>query len=415
MIAEVPRAQMSPATKMRPPHGASRSAVVVAILLSALHLLNYLNYTFIAGYFNPPLTRSALLVAAAVILLARSSDNLRFHVLRSWDMYLICVVALVSAAYASDPGQTLKYGAWLLLAVYVGTELAARTRTADDVIKALAIVLLPASLLVATANVTLGPVVTTAGRHFGALGSTHVDTAYAMDFICLFLAMRAIPEGKVALPKWLRLALWGVLAWSFYQVIFGLTRSVWLGVLLTLFLYHFRKKLNFKTLASAVAIAFVVLITVDLVGLDRIVPDAVRARVEVTEQRYQSGQIDPRLEGIRFAFEHALEHPEGAGYAMKSSHNSYMNILLNLGWVGFVLAMIAVARSLRMVGRLGFGWFVFFGIGSAALLLHAFFEVQDLPGQANFVPLLLWYALSRSRFVTDRAAQMNRRRTRFVR
>jgi hypothetical protein len=131
------------------------------------------------------------------------------------------------------------------------------------------------------------------------------------------------------------------------------------------------------------------------------VPEAVKGRIEVTEQRYESGQLDPRLEGIRNAWASGFEYPQGTGYAIESSHNTYMNVLLNLGWVGFILALVALARSMLFVLRAGFGWFMFFAIGAAALLVHAFFEVQSTPGQANFIPLLLWYALSRARFAPE--------------
>lgn len=387
----------------------SPGVIALVCMLSALHLLNYLNYTFVAGYFNPPLARSVLLVAFSLYLIVGSAGNLRFHFSRSWDMYLICGLAILSAAYSEDPGKTLKYATWLTLSVYVGTELASRTRTSNDLFFALLIILLPACFLVAAANVTLGPQVTQTGRVFGALGSSHVDSAFALNFICLFLALRAMPEHHTRMPKWLRLAMWGCLAWASYQAVFGLTRSVWLGVTLALVLYYFRKKLTIGTLFATFFVAVVIVVAIDFIGLNRILPEAVQDRIEVTEQRYESGEIDPRLEGITYALQYASANPQGSGYAVDSSHNSYMNILLNLGWAGFLLAMIAVARSMLLTYRLGFTWFIFFGIGSGALLLHAFFEVQDLPGQANFIPLLLWYAMSRSRFVRDTAPARLRR------
>jgi hypothetical protein len=288
-----------------------------------------------------------------------------------------------------------------VLSVYVGTELAARIRHPRDLVAAAAIVLLPASILVAVVNVTMGPVVISTGRHFGALGSAHVDTTYAMDFICLFLAMRVVPESTLKLPAWLRWAMWGVLLWAFYQAVFGLTRSVWLGVLLTLGLYAFRRSLNIRSLAATLLLVIVAAVVVDFVGLDRVVPEAVKGRVEVTEQRYESGHLDPRLEGIQHAWVSGLENPQGTGYALANSHNTYMNALVDLGWAGFLLAMVALARSSLFVLRAGMGWFMFFAIGAMALLVHAFFEVQSTPGQSNFIPLLLWYALSRARFAAE--------------
>jgi hypothetical protein len=366
-------------------------------MLSILHLLNFLNYTSIGRYFDPPTTRSVLLVAFALVTLARYSRHLQFHVQRSWDIYLLCTLALLSAVFSRDPDRTLTYGMWLLLSVYVASELAARIRTADDVAAVLLTVFLPVSTLVAVVNVTMGPVVVGTGRHFGALGSAHVDTAYAMDFICTFLALRILPDKSVPLPRLLRWLMWGVLAWAVYQAVFGLTRSVWLGVALGFGLYVFRRSLTLPSLLMTFSLLAVALITVDYIGMDRILPEAVKGRLAVTEQRIEAGTIDPRLEGIRSAWRMALAEPQGTGYAVANSHNSYMNILLNLGWIGFAVAVVVIARSSVLVFRRGLGWVLFFAVGAVPLLLHAFFEVQSWPGQANFIPLLTWYALSRAR------------------
>jgi hypothetical protein len=379
------------------------------MMLSALHLLNFLNYTVVRGFVNPPVSRSVLLVSFALVLLIRHSRNLPFHLQRSWDMYAICFLALASAAYSLDPPRTLQYGAWLLISVYVGTELAARIRQPNDMVAALCIVLLPATFFTAIVNVTLGPVVLSTGRQFGALGSAHVDTAYAMNFICLFLALRVLPARTLELPKSLRWAMLAALAWAAYQAVFGLTRSVWLGVALALGLYYFRKFLNPRSFLLALSLGVIPVIAIDFIGVDRILPEAVKGRLEVTEQRIEAGYIDPRMEGIRGAYRAALERPQGTGYAAASSHNSYMNLLLNLGWVGAFFGLLALTRSALLVTRRGFGWLMFFAIGCGPLLLHAFFEVQTWPGQANFIPLLTWYALSRARMGASSGAPVPKR------
>jgi hypothetical protein len=393
--------------------GLSKGVATIAVILALLHLLNFLNYTFLSGYFDPPLTRSILLISSSLLIMVRSVGHLGPHVTRSWDMYGICVLALISAVFSSDPSRTLMYAMWLTLAVYLGTELSVRVRTPDDVVAALAIVLLPVSFLVVVANLTLGPVIDNTERHFGALGSQHVDTAYAMNFVCFFLAIRAVPAKSASLPAWLVSSMWIILAWAFYQVIFGLTRSVWLGVALTLVLYGFRSKFDVKTLLATLLLAIMAAGLVSFVGIGRLLPEAVKSRMEVTEQRYESGDIDPRVDSMRYGIRTALANPQGTGYATRDSHNSYLNILMQLGWAGFVLALIAIARSALMTWRMGFGWFLFFAIGSAALLLQAFFEVQNTPGQANFMPLLLWYGLSRARFVSGQT-KASRVRPKFV-
>jgi hypothetical protein len=387
---------LTPGATLERSRSVTRGVMPLAVMLSALHLLNFLNYTFLRFYINPPLLRSVLLVSFVLLLLPMATANIAFHLRRSWDMYTICGLALLSAAYSVDPLNTLKYASWLTLAVYLGTELSARIRTERDVVAALAVVFLPASFLVAIANLALGAQVAGGGRHFGALGSTHVDTAYAMNFICLFLALRALPTGAVMFPAWLKWACWGILLWSIYQAIFGLTRSVWLAVILACVLYFFRRRLSLARVGGVLAVAIVAAIVLQLAGVDRVVPDEVRHRLEVTEERVATGEIDPRLDGARFALAKSIEEPLGSGYAILSSHNSYLNILLYMGWPGFLLSLLAIARSFGMVLRMGLPWFMFFAIGAAPLLFQAFFEVQSLPGQANFIALLLWYALSRA-------------------
>ena len=58
-------------------------------------------YADLSGYFDPPLTRSVLLVASALFILVGSAGNLGLHFRRSWDMYAICGLALLSAAFST--------------------------------------------------------------------------------------------------------------------------------------------------------------------------------------------------------------------------------------------------------------------------------------------------------------------------
>jgi hypothetical protein len=386
----------------------------IAVALSLLHLLNFVNYTTLAGQFNPPLTRSVLLVFTAFIVLLYGTRNLSLHITRAWDMYAICAIALVSAAWSDVPLLTLQYSGWLLLAVYVGTELSLRIRSPADVVFALSMVIIPAAFLVALVNLTMGPVVVHTGRHFGALGSRHIDSAYAMNFICLCFALWAMPVRTFSAPATLKVAMLATLVWSFYQAVVGLTRSVWLGVAMTLALYAFRARLNLRTIGLAMFGVFLVAVVLSFVDFGGAMSDAVKGRLEITEERYESGSVDPRIEVMLMAFKTIWRNPQGIGYAVGNSHNSYVNILLQIGWPGFIFALIAMLRSAFMVRRMGFGWLMFFAIGSSALLLHAFFEVQNFPGQANFVPLLAWYAVSRARFLPRESLKIRQPLARFV-
>ena len=136
-------------------------------------------------------------------------------------------------------------------------------------------------------------------------------------------------------------------------------------------------------------------------GFDVSVPESIEGRVEQTFQRYESGNIDARVLKFEQGLELFNEKPMiGYGYnSGRVAHNSYLNILIDTGIVGFVICLFVFIRSAMILKNAGRKCRMLFLIGAGGLLVHAIFESQNTPGQASFIPLLTWLALTRSRYV----------------
>ena len=53
-------------------------------------------------------------------------------------------------------------------------------------------------------------------------------------------------------------------------------------------------------------------------------------------------------------------------------------------------------------------WYLIVAIG-AILLMQAFFETQATAGQLNFLPLILWYGMTRSPLILSQARALRRK------
>ena len=285
------------------------------------------------------------------------------------------------------------YAMWLTLAVYLGTELSLRVRTPRDVRRSARDRAVAGSFLVASQ--------TDAGaggrEHRAALRCAriaHVDTAYAMNYVCLFLALRAMPAPEARCP-WLVCRCSALLAWALYQVVFGLdtVRVAWCvadAPALRIPQHVERQDAGRDTSgrwAAAVALSVLALTALPeaVKGSYRGDGGALRVRADrPPHSRHSIGAPSPRW--------------RPAGHRLcdaRDSHNSYMNILMQLGWVGFLLALIAIARSVLMTWRMGFSGSCSSASGARRCCFRHSSRVQNTPGQANFIPLLVWYALSR--------------------
>jgi len=86
-----------------------------------------------------------------------------------------------------------------------------------------------------------------------------------------------------------------------------------------------------------------------------------------------------------------------------------MDLLVAVGYPGFLLFFVVLARSAMIVYRCGRLYIGFFAIGALGLLMQAFFETQATAGQLNFLPLILWYAMTRSPLILSQAGPSRRK------
>jgi O-antigen ligase len=383
----------------------------LAISVSLLNLLNYLNYTFLRfGAYLPEIRAGLTVLLGLILMFVNARWLLGYHVRLNFDFCAFAVYCLATTAYSTNPQETFIYSLWLLLALYIVLELVRRIEDPKSMATTLFIVVMPIAFLAASANIILGPSLVH-GRVLGALGTHHVDSAIAMDVLLLVLAAMCLPNGRPWAPAWLKAILLLLAGWAVYQSIFGLTRSVWLCMLMSIIFFAYAAPIRLwqkLSLGAALVIVLVAFLAFSSRSLLSYIPREVQGRIKMTEQRYEKGEIDPRLRGIDWGFAKFLERPIGYGYANgQGTHNTYVTILFQAGIVGALLAGLVIIRSCCYVFLAGRRYILFFAVGGFPLLVHAFFEVQSYPGQANFYLLLVWSALTRSPAV--RAAVLKKR------
>jgi len=388
-----------------------KSTYLLILTISALHVLNYLNYSMLAGSLNTPIVRAALLSTVFVwVLFTKFNAVFSYHLRVNYDLYAFSVLALCSSLYSEQVDQTLLYSAWLFIAIYLALELSSRLSKLQDIQFVLLAVIFPAVVVSGLANLIVGAEVSDTGRIFGALGTRHVDAALSLDVILVFLAVRSVQTSSFRLKGLRGTLLAIVLLYSVYVAIFSLTRSIWLGALLGLLLFALRNRRNIKkSLRNATVLGVVLASLIVFFDFEIFVPDSVEKRVELTLERYKSGEIDSRIVRFKRGYELITEQPI-LGYGYNSglkAHNSYLNIVIDTGLLGFVILFVAFFRSVAILMKSGNRCVMFFLIGAGGLVLHAGFESQNTPGQGNFVPLLMWFALTRSQYVLNLAKAKN--------
>lgn len=385
------------------------SLIILASLFGFLHLCNFLNYSSLRFFLDFPLIRAGTQVVVFVALLVSSIPHIfSFHIRHHAGIYLFCILCFVSTIYSEQPQETLKYSLWLVFAVFTAVEVARRVTTLRDLQVVLIIVIVPAFFVSFLLNLAFGPQIagtvgvgSFGGRVMGSLGTQHIDAALAAGFALLFLAIGALGPDRLVLPRWMRISAYVMLAFATWIMIFALTRSIWLTFAAGLAMYLARKK-QIALLAITAAVLGVLALAAAGLGIEQLLPQSVQNRIAITEERLASGVIDPRLRGIYYGLSLPFTNPLGFGYAGGPSthtHNTYFNVIAMVGVPGFLVCAGIVLRSIFIVASAGSAIAWFFFIGGFTLMIHAFFENQSLPGQAHFMVLLIWYALTRSTFM----------------
>jgi len=384
-----------------------KSTYLLIFSISVIHLLNYLNYSTVADVINIPMLRAVLLSTVfAWILFTKFSSVFNYHLKNNFDLYAFSLLALFSSIYSRQADSTLLYSAWLFIAIYLSLELSSRLSTFREIQFVLLVVIYPAVVVSGLSNLVFGPEVISTGRLFGALGTHHVDAALALDAILVFLALRSVQSNSFNLKSLTGALLVITLFYSVYFAIFALTRSVWLGILVGLVSFSVSSKQNMKLGIRMVTVLGVLIMSLAVFSdFELSLPVSVEDRVKLTIERYESGVVDARIVHLERGYELIAKQPLlGYGYySGLRAHNSYVNILIDTGFLGFSILLVAFIRSVAILRRAGSRCLMFFLIGAGGLMVQAVFESQSTPGQANFVPMLLWFVLTRSQFVSDLA------------
>lgn len=379
--------------------------MLVASAVSLLHVANFLNYSVVRFWVDFTIVRPALLIVLFFCLLPAGLRYLGdYHLRHNVGIYAFCTLCFATVVFSDTKLETLKYSIWLLLSVFVVLELSRRVTTIEELMRVLFIVLVPALLLSAAFNLVFGPQVLGTGRVYGALGTVHTDAALALDVMLVLLAARLVRSPEIRRSVSVKLLGWFLFVYAAYIIVFALTRSVWLGTALGGVIYVLMaSKVSERFILGVLCLFAVFSIVAMLVDIGDFVPKAVQDRITLTERRVESGVIDPRLVGIKHGFALSIDQPQGYGYAAGvRTHNTYLDILVAVGYPGLLIFLAVIARSMFIVAKSGRRYFGFFAIGALGLLIHAFFETQATAGQINFLPLLLWYGMSRSRLtLTD--------------
>lgn len=386
----------------------TKTLLLIAGAVSLLHVANFLNYSVLRFWVDFTIARPAILIVLFFCLLPGGLRYLgRYHFRFNAGIYAFCALCFATVVLSGARLETLKYSIWLLLSVFVVLELSRRVTTVEELKRVLFIVLAPALLLSAAFNIIFGAQVLQTGRVYGALGTIHSDAALALDFMLLLFAARLVRSPGLRPSRSVRLLGWFLFFYAGYVIVFALTRSVWLGTTLGAAIYVLMASRVSERTILGVTLLLAVFSTLALVvDPGDFVPQSVQDRIALTERRVESGVIDPRIVGIKMGFDLSLEQPQGFGYAAGvRTHNTYMDILVAVGYPGMLIFLAVIARSMFIVARRGRQYLGFFAVGALGLLIHAFFETQTTAGQINFLPLLLWYGMSRSRLILTRTGK----------
>jgi len=378
----------------------SKTLLLISGAVSLLHIANFLNYSVVRSWVDFTIIRPALLIVLFICMLPGGLRYLGdYHIRHNTGIYAFCALCFATVALSDRSLETLKYSIWLLLSVFVVLELSRRVTTIEELKRVLFIVLAPALMLSAAFNLIYGPQVLLTGRVYGALGTVHTDAVLALDVMLLLFAVRLVRSPEIRRAKSAKLLGWFLFFYAGFIIIFALTRSVWLGTALGGAIYFLMvSRVSERSIIGVFLLFGVFSILMMFIDLSDVVPTAVQDRISVTKQRVESGVIDPRIVSIKRGVALSIEQPHGFGYAAGvRTHNTYFDILVAVGYPGFLLFFAVIVRSMFIVARCGRRLVGFFAVGASGLLIHAFFETQATAGQINFLPLLLWYGMSRSR------------------
>ena len=124
--------------------GFSKSTTIIVLAISLLHVLNFLNYSSLAGLINAPAARAILLsVVLSWALFSNFGALTNYHLKENFDLYAFSFLTLVSVLYSQQANESLLYAAWLFLSLFLLLELSRRVKTIEQIQIVLLVIFVP--------------------------------------------------------------------------------------------------------------------------------------------------------------------------------------------------------------------------------------------------------------------------------
>lgn len=364
--------EQAPMTRSGPGEAMLRAPVWEQILLAL-----WFYYTFIMRPGSEiVLYPLALYWCAAFVLHRRVTVPL---MLRSWLVFAIPIVAMLSWGWSSVPAEALKFGIMMTLGLVVAVYVAARFAP-HEIARALFLAGLAAVIMVAP---EMG--------NFGNRGPWGEKNIFAVRMVCVMLAAMAVAFNKYEFP-WLRIAafplipityLYVIIAQSATSLVFA-TGSILAMVTIWLFwsrfstIRHLRSFFMVLLLFGALFLAYILANIGDRlyadflesVGKDTTLTGRTMlwdAADRITEEQPWFGAgAEGFWIGNRGDAATILELAHKQQGTKFSFHNSYLEMQIHFGYVGLVLCYAMVAWC---IWRTVISWFTSQTIARSFFLL----------------------------------------------
>lgn len=393
---------------------------ILLLMIALLLGLNLFNYTDVR--LSYPYLRYIRMILIFITLIAivatQNRHDLRFH-WANWDVYLLGLWGLVCSFFAIDRADSLLYSVWLLLSYVIIVETVASFDQKDLLLKKLITVfaLVSGSFVIwSLASKGYKQLSTVISQFAGIEGEFAARTSFGAACTLAFASSLALLQNGRS-RTYVRAFFNVTLVGSFTGSIVSLCRASWLAISVCLAFYAWIKRKVRGTKYALVILSLIGLFAVT--WFTNILPasftSAVERRIEFTNAELRgTTPVEQARRTIWTAnLKYAAESPvfgSGLGCSGKifhfidpfyssiflfssdlgyDPHNSYLQILVETGIVGFVLFIVILIRTAISIKR----WEALIQTRDAVLLvlsaimINSFFESYAfLPGGLFFWP-----------------------------
>lgn len=391
---------------------------IIFILIGILSIINYTSLSNLGGinlgYFRVPLLIVGFLFVFTKLPSKYSQvfkNNIDVFVFILWN-FLICLFAL-------DQKNSLLYAIWLFLSLVFLLDYLYSFPSKEKAIKIitnnyLIIFLVPIALSISS---FLGFESNTS-RFMGAFHLRHIVAWAAAILISALVSLmiNGYLSKRFQVPRIAAFVLAGLLSLQF--IVLSGTRSAFLAVLVIFlfFLFYYRRKILLhpsNILAMLLFLAGVYFYAENISNLK-----IVQARYQKTLRESQTVEDNTRAMLFNAYFEYVRKNPiVGTGLANSAAvfryisydgkemgpHNTYLAILTESGVVGFMIFLVILFRSVKLLFNSNdYDFKMSVILLSICPLIISIFESNSLPGQALFLPFYFSILLPRIQFKSNR-------------